>query len=89
MGELSKLPNVGPAIEKQLLAVGITSPEQLKEIGSREAWLRIRSIDSSACINRLFALEGAIRGVRWHALPTEDRQLLKEFYTSVTDSERT
>lgn len=35
MGELSKLPNIGPKVEEQLQGVGITTYEQLKEMGSQ------------------------------------------------------
>lgn len=80
MGELSKLPNIGKSVEEQLIAVGIQTVEQLKETGSRQAWLKIRDIDSSACINRLCALEGAIQGIRWHYLSEETKKELKEFY---------
>ncbi|EMS71559.1 TfoX/Sxy family protein [Ruminiclostridium cellobioparum] len=80
MGELEKLPNIGKEIERQLNEVGITTFEQLSIMGSRQAWLRIKSIDDSACINRLYGLEGAIRGIRWHKLPEEVKGELKEFY---------
>ena len=80
MGELAKLVNIGKVVEQQLEAVDVTTPQQLMELGSREAWLRIQAIDSSACYNRLCALEGAIRGVRWHDLPQDVKQELKEFY---------
>ncbi|MEG0542298.1 MAG: TfoX/Sxy family protein [Angelakisella sp.] len=83
MGTLSKLPNIGTTLEGQLLQVGIETPEQLKQVGSRQAWLDIRAIDPSACYNRLCALEGAIQGIRWHSLSDADKQGLKEFYSSV------
>jgi DNA transformation protein len=80
MGELAKLVNIGPTLENQLGQVGITSPEKLKAAGSREAWLRIKAIDPSACIMRLSALEGAIRGIRWHNLEPEVKAELSRFY---------
>lgn len=80
MGELTKLPNIAAKLESQLADVGITTIEQLKEVGSREAWLRILTSDPSACIMRLSALEGAIQGVRWHYLDEETKKSLKEFY---------
>lgn len=80
MGELSTLPNIAAALEAQLVDVGITTIEQLKETGSREAWLRILALDPSACINRLCALEGAIQGMRWHNLDDETKSSLKAFY---------
>jgi len=52
----------------------------LKEIGSKDAWLKIKAIDSSACIHRLYALEGAIQGIRKTQLPVEKKAELKEFY---------
>ena len=80
MGELSKLPNIGKTIEEQLMQVGIDSVDKLKETGAKAAWLKIQSIDESACINRLMALEGAIQGVKKTLLPDEVKSDLKEFY---------
>jgi len=80
MGELSKLPNIATKLEGQLAQVGITTIDELKNTGSREAWLRILAIDPSACIMRLSALEGAIQGVRWHYLDEETKKSLKTFY---------
>lgn len=80
MSELSKLANIGPKLTAQLNAVGITTPEELKALGAKEAWLRIKAIDSSACLMRLSALEGAVRGIRWHELDKGTKAELKEFY---------
>ena len=80
MGELSKLPNIGKTVEEQLNQVGINSVDELKNIGAKEAWLKIQEIDESACINRLMALEGAIQGVKKTMLPDDVKADLKEFY---------
>ena len=80
MGELTKLPNIAAKLEGQLAAVGITTEEELRRVGSREAWLRILTRDPSACIMRLSALEGAIQGMRWHYLDDETKKSLKAFY---------
>ncbi|NTU88473.1 MAG: TfoX/Sxy family protein [Actinobacteria bacterium] len=80
MGDLSVLPNIGPKIEAQLLEVGITTPAELIDVGSQEAWLRIKAIDDSACINRLYALEGAIQGISDRSLPSDVKSELKSFY---------
>ncbi|HHW66533.1 MAG: tfoX [Defluviitaleaceae bacterium] len=80
MGDLSKLLNIGVKLEQQLLDVGIATAEELKSVGSREAWLRILHRDPSACLMRLSALEGAIQGIRWHNLDSETKKSLKEFY---------
>lgn len=83
MGELGKLPNIGTVLEEQLNEVGIATAEQLKKVGSRQAWLNIKAIDNTACLNRLCALEGAIQGIRWHNLADVVKKDLKEFYDSV------
>lgn len=80
MGELSKLPNIGEVVEEQLNQVGITTYGQLKEIGSKQAWLKIQSIDPSACIHRLYSMEGAIRGIKKTQLPADVKADLKDFY---------
>lgn len=80
MGELSKLPNIGLEVERQLYEAGITTFEELEELGAERAWLRIQEIDNSACIHRLLALEGAIWGVKKTLLPDKRRAELKEFY---------
>ncbi len=82
MGELSALPNIGEVVEKQLNDVGIATFAQLKELGSKEAWLRIKAIDASACIHRLYALEAAIQGIRKIDLPADKKAELKAFYSA-------
>lgn len=82
MGELSKLPNIGKVLEGQLNDVGIYTVDELIDIGSKEAWLRIKKMDESACVNRLMALEGAIQNIRWHDLSDDDKKNLKDFYNS-------
>ena len=59
MGELSKLPNIGKTVEEQLNGAGIFTYDELKATGAEKAWLKIQENDSSACIHRLLALEGA------------------------------
>lgn len=83
MGELADLPNIGKTVEQQLNEVGIETIKQLIEIGSKQAWLRIKNIDDSACINRLYALEGAVEGIRWHNLSEEVKVELKKFYNTL------
>lgn len=80
MNELQNLKNIGKELSKQLNEVDIFSYDDLVNIGSQEAWLRIKQMDASACINRLMALEGAIQNIRWHDLSDADKHHLKCFY---------
>jgi DNA transformation protein len=76
--DLEALPNIGPVLAAELRAVGIESPEELVRIGSVSATLRLARGSPVVRYNLLYALEGAVRGVRWHALPRPDREALKE-----------
>lgn len=80
MGELAQLPNIGPVVEQQLHQIGIDTKEAFVDLGSEEAWLKIQEQDPSACMNRLFGLEGAIQGIKKKELSEMDRLHLKEFY---------
>lgn len=82
MGVLTNLPNIGQVIESQLNEIDILTCEQLKMIGSRQVWLKIRGVDDSACFHKLCALEGAVRGIKKSQLPPEVKADLKEFYNS-------
>ena len=75
--EIGKL---GKAVEAQLIQVGIETPEALRQVGAKAAWLKIQEIDPSACIHRLLALEGAIQGVKKTGLPDAVKADLKAFY---------
>lgn len=84
MSELSKLPNVGKVLEENLLAVGIVTPEQLREIGAEEAFRRIRlRRDPTACLHMLYGIQGAILGIPDKLLPVEIKQELKVFLHSI------
>lgn len=79
--KLSDFPNIGKEVERQLNVVGIHTIDELKDLGAEQAWLKIQSIDDSACINRLLGLEGAIQGIKKTLLPEDRKKELKEFYS--------
>lgn len=78
--DLSLLPNIGKILAQKLSEVEINSEEELKIVGSEGAFVRLKTLDKEACIDQLFALEGAIQGVRWHNLSEEKKNELKIFY---------
>lgn len=84
MAQLADLPNIGKTLSEKLNAVGIISIEQLKTTGSKQTIIKISALENSGvCINMLFALEGAIQGVRWHSLSKETKEELKTFYRKI------
>jgi len=81
MDSLIELPNIGKTLADKLKMIGIQNEQELKKIGSENAIIKIATIENSGvCINMLYALEGAIQGIRWHGLDNERKQELKEFY---------
>ena len=60
--------------------MGIHTADELKRTGAKAAWIKIQEIDESACIHRLMALEGAVRGVKKTMLPDDVKADFKEFY---------
>lgn len=82
--KLEDMPNLGAVAAKKLRASGVHTPKELQTLGSREAFFRVRAkADPEACISMLYALEGAVRGIRWHGLPQEDRQALLAYYNTL------
>ena len=58
--QLSKIPNIGKALAEKLVEVGIDTPEKLKTAGSENVFIRLKTVDSGACLSLRCALEGAI-----------------------------
>jgi len=78
MADLIDLPNLGKVVAAQLRRAGIDTPEQLRDAGSVAAAVRLAEAGVDVCTSKLSALEGAIRGIRWHRIPAEERSALQE-----------
>lgn len=83
MSQLEKLPNIGKVVAGELEAVGIDTPEKLRAVGTKEAFLRLKQNDPGSCLHKLMGLEGAIQGVRKYDLPDEVKQELKDWFNSL------
>lgn len=77
---LTSLPNIGKVVAGRLKKVGIETADDLRAIGSENAFIRLKAVDEGACINELLGLEGAIQGIRWHDLNEGRKAELKQFY---------
>jgi DNA transformation protein and related proteins len=78
--KLTDLPNISKVLSAVLADAGINTPAELRALGSKEAFLRIRMRDNTACLSKLCAIEGAIRGVRWHNLDADLKEELRVFF---------
>jgi len=87
MTSLTSLPEVGPVLAGHLTAVGIPDAETLREVGTHEAFLRIRAQrDPGTCLSMLTGLDAAIRGVRATALPPEVKADLRAWFRGLDRS---
>ena len=82
---LSEMPNIGKILEQRLAEVDIHTPADLAEVGSLGALQRLEAIHAPGCLNMLYALEGALRGMRWHDLSPEIKNQLKTDLKSVIE----
>ncbi|MHC5229818.1 TfoX/Sxy family protein [Enterococcus sp. LJL99] len=87
MGELMSLPNIGKEMVRKLKSVGITTTEELKEIGSKNAFFKLKMNYSNSCLVHLYCLQGAIDLVDYTALTPEMKEELKQFSDSLKELE--
>ena len=81
MKTIEELPNIGKTLSEKLKNIGVTNQSELVELGSENAIIQIATLENSgACLNMLYALEGAIQGIRWHGLAVDRKQELKDFF---------
>lgn len=80
MGNLRQLPNLGNVMVKRLEVVGVNDINTLMELGSKDAFERLRRYEGDTCFSALCALEGAIQNVRWHHLSKEMKADLKRYF---------
>ncbi|MCL1797297.1 MAG: TfoX/Sxy family protein [Eggerthellaceae bacterium] len=83
MTELRSLRNIGKELESKLKSVDIKTAEELKEIGSEEAFFRLKLKHPSVCLVHLYTLEGAITDVEYNQLSEEAKQRLKKHSDSL------
>lgn len=62
---LAQLPNLGPKSAQMLALAGITSYEKLASLGAVAAYAAVKRVTPRASLNLLWALEGALTGMRW------------------------
>ena len=79
MTELTSMANIGTEMARKLRAVGISTAEELTAAGSRQAFFQLKSLYPQVCLVHLYALEGAVEGIAFNALPDEKKRDLKEF----------
>ena len=71
MTDIEDLLNMGPTASIWLRDVGIKTVEDLQQVGSLEAYLRVKQAGYSGSLNMLWAMEAGLRGLPFTKLPDE------------------
>ena len=79
MSELTSMMNIGKEMERKLTSVGIDSTEKLIELGSKEAFMKLKQAYPNVCLVHLYTLEGAIHNIEYNCLSEDTKKELKEF----------
>ncbi len=84
---LAALVNLGPVSAGWLVAAGVRSPAELRRLGAIAAFNRVAMHRGGVGVtfNMLYALEGALRGVRWDYMPREEREALRRAAENSTE----
>ncbi|MCW8194963.1 TfoX/Sxy family protein [Proteobacteria bacterium 005FR1] len=69
--DLLQLKNLGVASVNILRAVGVTSYEDLKQLGAVEVYRRIKKRGINVSKVMLYAMEGALLDIHWNQLDPE------------------
>ncbi len=76
---VESLPNIGPELSLELRKVGISTADELLELGAIDAWQRLVRAGLRDCMHSLLALEGAVEGIPSEEVSLERQQELKQF----------
>lgn len=86
VSEFESMLNIGKVLAQMIAEIGICSQDEFRELGAENIFLKMKSIEKEpgdCCINKLYAIEGAVQGIRWHNLDKERKYELKCFFNSI------
>ncbi len=78
---LADLPNLGPATTRWLDAVGIRTRADLERVGVIPACCAIRALGHPISVVGAYALQGALLGCPWNALPAALKSELRRGFS--------
>lgn len=76
MAVAPKLRNIGPKSAAQLRQVGVRTLDDLRALGSLEAFVKLKRAGFKPSLNLLYSLEGALLDCHWQQVPDERRSEL-------------
>lgn len=76
MAAPAKLRNIGPKSAAQLRQVGVRTIDDLRALGSLEAFVKLKRAGFKPSLNLLYSLEGALLDCHWQQVPEARRSEL-------------
>ena len=73
---IATLPNLGSKSQQMLARAGITTVAQLQALGAVAAYAQTKKSGVAVSLNLLWALEGALTGMRWQDVSRAHRTSL-------------
>lgn len=83
MSDLTTIRNIGPTQEKALTAVGITSAEQLRDMGADAAYVRLLQAGTRPHFIMYYVLHMALQGRPWNDCKGDEKQKLRERFDAL------
>lgn len=88
MSDLTAMMNIGKEMSRKLASVGIDTPEKLIELGSKQAFAKLKEAYPQVCLVHLYTLEGAIYNTEYNRLPEDKKKELKQFSDALKEDLR-
>ncbi|WP_106744149.1 TfoX/Sxy family protein [Yoonia maritima] len=83
MSALTSIKNIGPALEKSLTEAGITTAEQLREIGADEAYQKLLENGARPHFIGYYVLHMALQGRPWNDCKGEEKKSLRKQFDKI------
>jgi hypothetical protein len=80
---VSSIPNLGPASEAAFARAGITSAEQLREIGADEGYRRLLETGSRPHFIGYYVLVMGLQGRPWNDCKGEEKKALRKRFDAL------
>ncbi|MFT5065146.1 MAG: hypothetical protein ACJAXK_001035 [Yoonia sp.] len=77
MSDLTTIRNIGPAQEKALMSVGITTAAQLRDMGADEAYTRLLESGNRPHFIMYYVLHMALQGRPWNDCKGDEKHALR------------
>ena len=82
---VSSIPNLGPASEAAFARAGITSAEQVRELGADEAYSRLLAAGTRPHFIGYYVLVMGLQGRPWNDCKGEEKKALRQRFDRLCD----